>query len=38
VQVGGRPATVIADGVAHPRPLERRTWYRHTEDWLLVRP
>jgi hypothetical protein len=24
--------------VAHPRPLPRRTWYRHTEDWLLVRP
>jgi hypothetical protein len=24
--------------VAHPRPLERRTWYRHTADWLLVRP
>jgi len=38
VQVGGRPATVIADGVAHPRPLPRRTWYRHTADWLLVRP
>jgi hypothetical protein len=38
VQVGGRPATVVADGVAHPRPLERRTWYRHTADWLLVRP
>jgi hypothetical protein len=38
VQVGGRPATVIADGVPHPRPLERRTWYRHTADWLLVRP
>lgn len=38
VQVGGRPATVIADGVPHPRPLERRAWYRHTADWLLVRP
>lgn len=38
VQVGGRPFTVVADGVTHPRPLPRRTWYRHTEDWLLVRP
>jgi len=38
VQVGGRPFTAVADGVAHPRPLPRRTWYRHTADWLLVRP
>ena len=38
VQVGGRPFTVIADGIAHPRPFPRRTWYRHTTDWLLVRP
>ncbi|WP_308258003.1 hypothetical protein [Pseudonocardia lacus] len=38
VQVGGRPFTVTADGVEHPRPLPRRTWYRHTDDWLLVRP
>ncbi|WP_300015172.1 hypothetical protein [Pseudonocardia sp.] len=38
VQVGGTPFTVTADGRAYPRPLERRTWYRHTTDWLLVRP
>jgi hypothetical protein len=38
VQVGCEPATVINDGVAHPRPMSRWTWYRHTEDWLLVRP
>jgi hypothetical protein len=38
VQIGGRPFTVVADGEAHPRPLPRRTWYRHTADWLLVRP
>lgn len=38
VQIGGLPFTSISDGVAHPRPLERRTWYRHTTDWLLVRP
>ena len=38
VQVGGPSLAVTADGVEHPRPLERRTWYRHTEDWRLVRP
>ena len=38
VQLGGLPFTPVADGVEHPRPLERRTWYRHTADWLLVRP
>lgn len=38
VQVGCEPATVTLDGVAHPRPVPRWTWYRHTADWLLVRP
>jgi hypothetical protein len=38
VQVGCEPAVVVADGVPHPRPVPRRTWYRHTSDWLLVRP
>jgi hypothetical protein len=38
VQVGCEPAIVVADGVQHPRPVPRRTWYRHTADWLLVRP
>jgi hypothetical protein len=38
VQVGCEPATVVTDGVAHPRPVPRWTWYRHTTDWLLVRP
>jgi hypothetical protein len=37
VQVGCEPATVVIDGVAHPRPVPRWTWYRHTADWLLVR-
>jgi hypothetical protein len=37
VQVGCLPATVVCDGVAHPRPMERFTWFRHTSDWLLVR-
>jgi len=38
VQVGCLPATVVADGVPHPRPVTRYTWFRHTSDWLLVRP
>lgn len=38
VQVGCLPATVVCDGVPHPRPMERFTWFRHTADWLLVRP
>jgi hypothetical protein len=29
---------VLLDGVAHPRPVRRWSWYRHTGDWLLVRP
>lgn len=37
VQVGGEPMTVTSDGVAHPRPVRRWTWFRHTADWLLVR-
>jgi hypothetical protein len=39
--VGIRPGTAAAasrDGVDDAKPLERRSWYRHTEDWLLVRP
>jgi hypothetical protein len=38
VQVGCEPATVVLDGVPHPRPVRRWSWYRHTADWLLVRP
>ncbi len=37
-QLGGEPMTVVSDGVAHPREVRRWTWYRHTTDWLLVRP
>jgi hypothetical protein len=37
VQVGFEPATVVVDGVPHPRPVPRWTWFRHTADWLLVR-
>lgn len=38
VQAGFREATVLRDGVAHPRPVGKWAWYRHTEDLLLVRP
>jgi hypothetical protein len=38
VQIGCLPATVIHDGVPHPRPVTRWAWYRHVTDWLLVRP
>jgi hypothetical protein len=36
VQVGCRPATLVHDGVAHPRPVTRWAWYRHVADWFLV--
>lgn len=35
-QLGCHPATVVQNGVPHPRPLTRRTWYRHTEDLLAI--
>jgi hypothetical protein len=38
VQVGCLPATVVHDGITHPRPVTRWAWYRHVTDWLLVRP
>jgi hypothetical protein len=37
-ELGCLPATVIRDGVPHERPVKRWTWYRHTEDLLLVGP
>lgn len=36
-QIGCAPARPDCDGVAHPRPVERWTWYRHTEDLRLIR-
>ncbi|GAA4773507.1 hypothetical protein GCM10023200_02390 [Actinomycetospora chlora] len=37
-QLGCRPPVVITrDGVPGERPVPRRSWYRHTADWLLVR-
>lgn len=38
VQVGCLPATVVSDGVAHPRQITRWAWYRHVADWLFVHP
>jgi hypothetical protein len=38
VQLGGEPFTPVLDGVPHPRAVTRWAWYRHTADWLLVRP
>jgi hypothetical protein len=34
--IGCRPARVVRDGVDE-QTLERRSWYRHTSDWTLVR-
>jgi hypothetical protein len=28
----------VLDGLVHPRAVTRWAWYRHTADWLLVRP
>ncbi len=36
VQLGCAPTGVWRDGVAD-RTTDRWTWYRHTEDWRLVR-
>lgn len=38
LQIGSTGARVEVEGVPHPRPAPRWTWYRHTADWLLVRP
>ncbi|WP_156365180.1 hypothetical protein [Sciscionella sediminilitoris] len=36
VQFGCAPCQPVTDGQPHPRPLERWSWYRHTEDLRLV--
>jgi hypothetical protein len=36
VQLGCQPTSVCRDGVAG-RTTDRWTWYRHTEDWHLIR-
>ncbi|MCT2586008.1 hypothetical protein [Actinophytocola gossypii] len=38
VQFGGeQPVTPVRDGVRHPRPMNRWTWYRHTDDLRIRR-
>ncbi|WP_243418388.1 hypothetical protein [Actinomycetospora cinnamomea] len=38
-QLGCRPGVLVTrDGVPGDRPVTRRSWYRHTRDWRLVRP
>jgi hypothetical protein len=36
--IGCAPAALRRDGIDEDRPLERRSWYRHTVNWTLVRP
>lgn len=36
-QLGCLPTAVTSDGFAHPRQMNKWTWYRHTEDLRLVR-
>lgn len=36
-ELGCLPTRVVADGVAHPRPVKKWHWYRHTEDLRLIR-
>jgi hypothetical protein len=37
VQIGCAPTTVRVDGRAYPRPMDRWTFYKHTEPLRLVR-
>jgi hypothetical protein len=37
VQIGCIPAVVQRDGVPFDRSVDKWTWYRHTQDWRLVR-
>lgn len=36
VQASFETATVLRDGVEHQRPIDKWSWYRHTEDLLLA--
>ncbi len=38
LQLGCEPTRVVRDGVPMSMTADRWTWYRHTEDLLLVRP
>lgn len=35
-QIGCHSTTVTCDGVRHPRPVSRWTWYRHTVDLRAI--
>jgi hypothetical protein len=37
VQIGTTATTVVRDGISFPRPMERWTFYKHTEPLRLVR-
>lgn len=37
LQFGIAPSTPMRDGLEYPRPMERWTWYRHTEDLQAIR-
>jgi hypothetical protein len=36
-QLGSLPVHPVKDGEAHPRPVTKWTWYRHTEDLRAAR-
>jgi hypothetical protein len=37
VQIGTAPTGVVRDGVGYPRPMDRWTYYKHTEPLRLIR-
>ena len=37
VQIGSTPSTVVRDGIPYDRPMDRWTFYKHTEPLRLVR-
>jgi hypothetical protein len=37
IQFGIAPSVPVRDGLEYPRPMERWTWYRHTEDLQAIR-
>lgn len=37
VQIGTAPTSVVRDGVPYPRPMDRWTFYKHTEPLRLIR-
>lgn len=37
VQIGCLATTVVLDGVPHPRPVTKWTWYRNSDDLRLAR-